>query len=314
MKGTRMLCRSNRLITIFLAVSCTFWSEGVRAQQAGEVMEQILRLVSDPYGFKDCREGASLEVYWVPSTADPCGLRDRDEKFDRLMDQLATDATPEQISQARAQEGSELEAKLLVLAVDRKERSGVYKEIDDHYVNCSLCPDYGSRRESLKYRLPHLSHAGEKFRLPFEYFLLSPVRSPVRNIQYRGHMYFGISRVRDERSIVFLAPLCEAVGADPRIEGWEKGAVISAMLDFPREDVLRQMLECFERIEKSSSQFPWQASNILSTMIRVMDPQFGTAWQLIVQPFATQGLSDRQAAVVQEIKRRYGWYVSRGVF
>jgi hypothetical protein len=91
------------------------------------------------------------------------------QDFDRALAEAAPLLTEAARTQALANEATSIDAKLVVLADDRRRRPAVYEEIFQAYVRAQPRPTQSGRAP-----LPADVHVVETYRLAWEFFLLSP--------------------------------------------------------------------------------------------------------------------------------------------
>lgn len=132
----------------------------------------------------------------------PEKIRERGQQgyiFERAMDRLGDSL----LSTIPTVGETELSAKLITLAADRKLRPEVYKEIDDLYINAHEQKQAQKYHRAILAPVVKAGHATEKYRLAWEYFLLRP---PVREVigLYDLRAIEALAAITSEQSLLTL--------------------------------------------------------------------------------------------------------------
>lgn len=141
------------------------------------------------------------------------------------------------LEKARSLEGTDLVAKFIVLAHDRKSRPEAYEAIRANYVDADFLdpknrPAHGSVLESMVIESPPVrpEHATPAWQLPLEYgFFAPPIGVPARDDNARWYLYDAIVGLNmgEKTNILMLA---DAASVDPHIQSPEiKGSQLQGL-------------------------------------------------------------------------------------
>jgi hypothetical protein len=169
------------------------------------------------------------------------------ERFDQGLQELARITSQEAAAAARSDEGKDIRAKLIMIAVDRARRPEVYAEIDRRYVHFSVSREMRAAVAPF----PEDTHVQEKYRLAWEYWLLWPGFDSLPGHADEGVLY-AIQRIGSPASLISLEHCyrltCRKV-ASPRQVCKSQVVLLRSVVAFETYDGLRALLCCLAASE-----------------------------------------------------------------
>lgn len=226
--------------------------------------------------------------------------------FSEILDEMGRGISARRMDELKLAEGQDIASKLFLIAADRRGRPEVYEEIEQEYVK---------KVHSEMSRLPASprvkpQHAVEKYRLAWEYYLLSP--SPEGAVALYGFRpYDALQRIRNNASLVTLVhcyrTACQENVKSMRRVRTDHRQVLSTINTLCNEDALRAMLECLalsveQKSKIDSEKEMWDVEEYVYDMLS--DPlksSCGEKWGKVIESFPRTGLTAEGARLLDRV-------------
>ena len=216
------------------------------------------------------------------------------------MDQIAAQMTPDLVRQLAPQEGSDIRAKLALIAWDRRQHPEMYQELDALYLRSFRNPPGwhvmvapGVRPE----------HSIEKYRLAWEYLLVTPVLgqpSPMWN----QRALEALSKIKDNASLLTLRQALAATTAPgfrcDENRNWQQ-TLLGEMAVWQNPQALQTILEGMALIQKQQAQAvkgdeTWDVAKEVreNGLARIYHPAENARWRAIIEAYPRTKLTADQ--------------------
>lgn len=179
-------------------------------------------------------------------------------QFDSALASMAKSLKPGEIQDAAGKEDDDIRAKLVCIAVDRRDHPDLYNELLNRYAG----GEYSAARETIvpKGQAPiasHLAitpevddkHCHPAYRLAWEYLLINP------SVQPRGEAFYkrvstALARIHDERTLCVVVYRYRASATSLGIQS----DLHALLLSFPDQQGLQSVLRCLNAWEFSQKE------------------------------------------------------------
>ena len=229
----------------------------------------------------------------------PFEMKRQDEiaqRFVQLFEELSERLDPALRDEISPQEGRDIQSKLLVVAIDRKQRPALYREIEREYLE---------KVDNPRARFPHspqlrAEHKTEMYRLPWEYMLLRPTMSADAAF-HDGNARNALAAIGNGASILSLAYSCRMASKgqqrlNPKIEDRER-LVLGGLGAFVNQQGLKAILQCLEWTEAQwQDERRWQPVSYAAALLKKTD------WQRVIEGASRANLTDKQRQLMERLK------------
>lgn len=256
---------------------------------------------------------ARAATFVVPEAMDrervaPPEITRRVDQASRAFEQALVDAaarlTPAALAQARADEATSIDAKLAVIADDLRQRPAVYSEIFDTYVRGRPRPTRVERAPA-----PSAAHVAEAYRLPWEFFLLSPTRADT--LPYGPSAARAINRIGNPRSASTLLHMVRvATRPEARAEDSmeRQRLALDALSGMPTARGASAIAESLDLISAHRQRQPaayqaWDPVDFLAKRIDALPRAQRDAWPPLLRPLAARPEAARLLKELQLLVR-----------
>ena len=242
-------------------------------------LDQLVETMGDAYARFDMKRRDQIAHRFV-------------QLFDELGDQLA----PSLRDAIGPSEGHEIQSKLVVIAIDRKQRPAIYRELEHEYLE---------QVDNPQARFPHsrqlqAEHKTEMYRLPWEYILLRPAMSTDAAF-HDGNARNALAAIGNNASLLTLvySYRIAAQGVprlNPNVEDRER-LVLGGLRAFVNQQGLRAILQCLEWTETQwQDQQMWEPVSYAAQLLNSRD------WQKVVSSASTANLTEKQRQLIERLK------------
>lgn len=291
-------------MTIFRAIGFCCWiaSQAVAASKTPPSLEETGRTL-------DHAVQLSAEAFAVGVTEHPVIRRQRSAKmaaeFAAAMKKLGSLLGARECAEATEREGQDIRAKLSAIACDQRRRPSIHSEIERVYVKGVHLPD------SRFPRSPEVkaAHATEKYRLAWEYFLLSPEPEGASPL-YHFRVGDALEQIRNSVSIVALRHSCQAAsrkGVDPDTAEDRQRLALRTLNVFASQEALRAMLDCLSHTKaypERGSESGWDAESYVYRLLADQENYGnGPEWRKVLASFPGEGLSPAHRKLLERASK-----------
>jgi len=238
----------------------------------------------------------------------------RVKEFDAALDRIAGLLTAEDERQAREYEGENIGAKLVLIAVNRRDHPEMYQEIFESYVK-PQAPI--ARGLPARPQLAKAEHVTPAHRLAWDYYVLRPRAGRWR---YREVCMAASVEAGSVRSIITIEEFCrlgkdDSLGiSDSGFEG-EQLVAINALMSLPHERSLRAALTCVRlqhelasRINSRATEYipDWRLDDYVMRLFRTKPSPYDYSvdhvrWWPIIESFPRQGLGHVELGLLEQL-------------
>lgn len=230
-------------------------------------------------------------------------VNEASQEFERALGDAAARLTPEDLAQARADEASSIDAKLAVIAEDRRRRPAAYGEIFDTYIRYQPRPTQSGRAPP-----PATPHLTETYRLPWEFFLLTPRRADSLP-GYERNAAIAIGRIGNPLSASTLMHMIR-VATQPEARAEDsierQRLALGALIGMPSTQGAEALSETLDMIAAQRQRQPqayqdWDPVDFLVMRIDALPQAQSGVWTQFLRPFAARPETGR---FVEELQFR----------
>ena len=257
-------------------------------------------LLAQSYRLPDAAQ-ANLDrlIESIGDNYSPFDMKRRDEitqRFVRLFDELGERLDPALRDEIGPLEGHDIQSKLVVLAIDRKQRPALYREIEREYLENVDNP----RARFPQSRQLQAEHKTEMYRLPWEYILLRPTMGTDAAF-HDGNARNALAAIGNGASILSLAYSCRMASKgeqrlNPKIEDRER-LVLGGLGAFVNQQGLKAILQCLEWTEAQwQDERRWQPVSYAAALLKKTD------WQRVIGGLSRANLTDKQRQLMERLK------------
>jgi len=225
------------------------------------------------------------------------------QSFAQLLDQLPAQLSTGGCEQLKTAEGRDIEAKLTTIACDRAKRPTVYLEIEKTYLR-----DVHSVKSRFP-RSPEVSktHATEQYRLPWEFFLLTPEPEAVSPL-YDFRALAAIGQIRNDASIVtlrFAYRITTLKGAGPKSKVEERQTLIlNALNMFANALALRAILDSLSLTLQQPGGPGWDVREYVFRLLTDQEGyDNGEQWKKVIPAFPRSELPSAERELMDSALR-----------
>ena len=247
------------------------------------------------------------------STESTIGRKQGSDGFAATMDALGGLMTPDMARQCSLREGNDPDAKLALIAWDRRQHPEIYQELEDRYLHHVSGSPLSHVRNS-----PHVlpEHATEKYRLAWEYLMIAPSTgsAPQSNIRIAR----AIEKINDEASFTTYR-LAFAISSDPNLtdpeysqsqqEDW-----LDSLGSFQNIAGLRAILDCLDMAQNQRAlqkqaahqEDLWNLPQFVreEVIARMYHPAENARWKALIAALPQASLAPQQAAFLHTVLAR----------
>ena len=218
--------------------------------------------------------------------------------FASALDRLGAQVGAARCEQFRTAEGNDIEAKLVAIACDMKSRKPLYPEIERVYIKGVHLPQAELPRS------PYLKpiHVDERYRLPWEFFLLTPDvegSSPL----YDFRVTEALGRIHNNASIVTLLyayRITTLKGVDRRAIEDRQRLILQSLNFFASEQSLRALLECLTLSQQQPGGPAWDVRDYVYRLLSDQENYGnGEQWRKVITAFPKAGLPPNQRELLE---------------
>ena len=217
-----------------------------------------------------------------------------------VMDQIAAQMTPDLARQLAPQEGSDIHAKLALIAWDRQQHPEMYQELDTYYLRSIGSPPGARVLVAPDVAKPH---AMEKYRLAWEYLLLAPV-SGRSSPMWGMRALEALLEIKDNASLLTLRQALAATTAPgmrcDRNRNWQQ-TLLSYTASWQNAQALRATLDGMALVQQQQARavkgdeiWDVQKSVRENSLARIYHPAENARWRAIIETYPRAGLKADQ--------------------
>ena len=224
-----------------------------------------------------------------------------------VMNQMAAQMTPDLARQLAPQERSNIQAKLALIAWDRRQHPEIYQELDALYLR-SVGGMPGARVQHAP--VPRPEHLSEKYRLAWEYLLLEPVSGQpselwnLRTLQALGEIKNNASLLTLQKSLATTT--APGMRCDQNRD-WQQ-ALLGEMAVWRNTSALQAILEGMALIQRQQIQAikgdeKWDVQKFVreNSLARIYHPAENARWRAIIDAYPRAGLTADQQSFLDTV-------------
>ena len=170
-----------------------------------------------------------------------------------IMDQLAAQMTPDLARQLAPLEGTNIRAKLALIAWDRRQNPEIYKELNALYLR-SVGGMPGARAQHAP--VPRPEHLSEKYRLAWEYLLLEPISGQPSEL-WNLRALQALGEINNSASLLTLRQILASTTAPgmrcDQNRDWQQ-TLLGEMAVWRSPKALQALLDSMTLIQKQQAQ------------------------------------------------------------
>jgi len=223
------------------------------------------------------------------------------------MDQMAAQMTPELAEQLAPLEGRDIRTKLALIAWDRRRHPEIYQELDTRYLRSVGGLPGGHVQQS-----PGVSpeHATEKYRLAWEYLLLTPVTGRPSDL-WNLRVLDALDEIKDNASLLTLKQALAATTApgmrSDQNRNWQQ-TLLGEMAVWQNAQGLQAILDSMALIQQQQAHASkgdqiWDVAKDVreNDLAPMFNPKENAKWRDIIAAFPKAGLTAYQKSFLTSV-------------
>jgi hypothetical protein len=230
-------------------------------------------------------------------------LSDTERVFTQAVDRLGGELDEEIVRRFQPWEGRNIESKLVAIAWDKSQNASLYEEIEREYILKFDAKQHVPMSQALRE-----SHATEKYRLVWEYYLLRPPTKPPTAFKYDLRAMEALQRIHNKNSVLTLLHcyrMSSQKGVSSRTASTRQAWLFQALSEFRDEQGLRALIECvlLSKQQQSQENSTESSFNAERAFFRLLGGEFGHGeeWRAIASALPKDGLSQEQLQLLQNV-------------
>jgi len=237
---------------------------------------------------------------------DDAGSKDAAEGFVATMDALGAQMTPDLARQCALREGNDMDAKLALIAWDRRQRPELYQELENRYVYSINSPMAHAPQSPTV--LP--KHATEEYRLAWEYLMIAPSNGGAPQADIR--IVRAITEIHNEASFTTYR-LAFAISSDPKLTDPEytrnsQQLWLGSLGMFQDSAALRTILDCITMAQNQMAHQEkyWDPAQYVREEVvgQMYHPADNLRWKAIIAALPKAALASQHTSFLNTVLAR----------